>query len=72
MLALRKRKRSAPLRWGGLVITPVALVFSLGICLLALAVAGQDPLTAMTVLWDGSFGASWALADALRKAGLPE
>ena len=68
MLALRKRKRSAPLRWGGLVITPVALVFSLGICLLALAVAGQDPLTAMTVLWDGSFGASWALADALRKA----
>lgn len=68
MLLLRKRKRETPLGWGGLLIAPAALLFSLGLCALILAANGMPPLKTLLVLWQGSFGAGWALADALLKA----
>ncbi len=47
---------------------PAALAFSLLICALLLAMEGYSPVRGLTVLWQGSFGAGWALADALLKA----
>ncbi|WP_027185718.1 ABC transporter permease [Desulfovibrio inopinatus] len=68
MFALRKRKRENALRYGGLAVVPIALALSFGICAVLLAIQGQSPIRAFTVLWEGSLGASWALADALLKS----
>ncbi len=68
MLSFRKRKRETVWQWGGLVIVPAALVISFALCALLLAVNGYSPFKAYLVLWQGSFGASWALADTLLKS----
>lgn len=68
MFGLRQRKREHAMRWGGLVVVPAALAFSLVVCALLLAMEGLDPLHGLTVLWQGSFGAGWALSDALLKS----
>ncbi len=68
MLALRKRKREKALRYGGLIVVPVALLLSFAFCAVLLAVQGQSPVRAFSILWEGSLGSSWALADALLKS----
>lgn len=68
MLGLRQRKRERVMRWGGLAVVPAALAFSLLLCAGLLAVEGHPPLKGLLVLWEGSFGTSWALGDALLKA----
>lgn len=68
MLGLRRRKRENLLRWGGLAVVPAALAFSMLVCAVLLAVEGHAPLHGLQVLWEGSFGAGWALSDALLKS----
>lgn len=68
MFGLRQRKRERAMSWGGLAVVPAALAFSLLVCALLLIVEGHAPLHGLHVLWQGSFGAGWALADALLKA----
>ncbi len=68
MFGLRQRKREHVMRWGGLAVVPAALAFSLLVCAALLAVEGHSPASGLHVLWQGSFGAGWALSDALLKA----
>ena len=68
MFGLRQRKRQRVMGWGGLAIVPTALAFSLVVCAVLLAVEGHAPAHGLQVLWEGSFGTGWALADALKKA----
>lgn len=65
---LKLRKREEPWKWGALVIFLGALLFSLGVSALLLAGQGKDALHGMYILWQGSFGSSWALEGALLKA----
>jgi general nucleoside transport system permease protein len=68
MFGLRRRKRESILRWDGLVIVPAALAFSMLVCAVLLLVEGHAPLHGLQVLWEGYFGAGWALSDPPRKA----
>ncbi|MCG8530964.1 MAG: ABC transporter permease [Desulfovibrionales bacterium] len=68
MLGLSIQKRQEPLKWGSFFIFLVALVFSLGMSAMLLAIQGKPPLEAMFLLWDGAFAHDWALEDTLLKA----
>ncbi len=67
-MPLKIKKRDEPWKWGPLVTFLGALLFSLGLCSLLLAFTGKDWALGLTVLWEGSFGSSWALEEALLKA----
>lgn len=68
MLGYRLQKRDEPWNWGAPIVVVGALVFSLGLSALLLTVQGKSALEGLLVLWQGSFGASWALEDALLKS----
>jgi simple sugar transport system permease protein len=68
MLGYRLQKRDEPWNWGAPIVVVGALVFSLGLSALLLKVQGKSALDGLMVLWQGSFGASWALEDALLKS----
>ncbi|SIO29374.1 ABC transporter permease [Halodesulfovibrio marinisediminis] len=68
MLGFTIEKRQEPLKWGSFFIFLVALVFSLGVSGLLLAIQGKPPLEAMYLLWDGAFAHDWALEDTVLKA----
>lgn len=68
MLGYRLQKRDEPWNWGAPIVVVGALVFSLGLSALLLKVQGKSSLEGLLVLWQGSFGASWALEDALLKS----
>lgn len=68
MLGYRLQKRDEPWNWGAPIVVVGALVLSLGLSALLLKVQGKSALEGLLVLWQGSFGASWALEDALLKS----
>ncbi len=68
MLGYRLQKRDEPWNWGAPIVVVGALVLSLGVSALLLKVQGKSALEGLLVLWQGSFGASWALEDALLKS----
>lgn len=68
MLGFKIEKRQEPLKWGSFFIFLVALVFSLGVSALLLAIQGKPPVEALFLLWDGAFAHDWALEDTLLKA----
>ena len=61
-------KREEPLRWGSFFIFLAALVLSLVLSGLLLAVQGKPPLEAMAILFRGAFGQWYAVEDTLLKA----
>ncbi len=67
-MPLRVVKRQAPPAWSAWLILLCALALSLGASLALLAALGKSPIEGLLVLWNGSFGALWALQDALVKA----
>lgn len=68
MLGYRLQKRDEPWNWGAPFIVVGALVLSLGVSAILLELQGKSAVEGLTVLWQGSFGASWALEDALLKS----
>ena len=68
MLGLQAHKRREPLGWGSLVVFLAAIVLSLAICALLLAVRGQPALEALTLLFKSAFFSSWAIEDCLVKS----
>lgn len=68
MLGLRIVKRQEPLRWGSFFIFLAALVISLGISCLLLAVQGKPFMQALFLLWDGAFAHTYSLEDTALKA----
>ncbi len=68
MLGYRLQKRDEPWNWGAPFIVVGALVLSLGVSALLLELQGKSAVEGLLVLWQGSFGASWALEDALLKS----
>jgi len=60
-------KRQEPPKWGSFLIFPTALAFSLGVSCLLLAVQGKPALHGLEILWQGAFGAGYALVDTLLK-----
>ncbi|WP_320175140.1 ABC transporter permease [Maridesulfovibrio sp.] len=68
MLGYRLQKRDEPWNWGAPIVIVGALVLSFGISALLLELQGKSAVQGLLVLWQGSFGASWALEDALLKS----
>ncbi|KAF1074080.1 ABC transporter permease [Halodesulfovibrio sp. MK-HDV] len=68
MLGFTIEKRQEPLKWGSFFIFLGAMIFSLGVSGLLLAIQGKPPLEAMYLLWDGAFAHDWALEDTVLKA----
>lgn len=68
MLGFTIEKRQEPLKWGSFFIFLGAMIFSLGVSSLLLAIQGKPPLEAMYLLWDGAFAHDWALEDTVLKA----
>ncbi|GAB6177808.1 ABC transporter permease [Desulfobaculum senezii] len=67
MFGLHVVKRQEPPRWGSFFIYPAAIVISLGISCLLLAAQGKPPITGMIMLWQGAFGAGYAIEDTILK-----
>jgi ABC-type uncharacterized transport system permease subunit len=61
-------KRQEPLPGGSFFILAGALVFSLSISALLLALQGKSALGGLYVLWHGAFGAGYALVDTILKS----
>ena len=68
MPALRISRRQEPLGWRAGLVLLAAVLLSLALSLLLLAVQGVSPLTGLVVLLRGAFGTVWALEDCLIKA----
>lgn len=68
MLGYRLQKRDEPWNWGAPFIIVGALILSFGISALLLELQGKSAVQGLLMLWQGSFGASWALEDALLKS----
>jgi len=68
MLLYRIRKRTTPLTWQSWAIFLGAVLFSLVASGILLALQGKPPLEGMRLFFQGGFGTSWALEDALVKA----
>lgn len=68
MLGIRIAKRQEPLQWGSFFIFFAALVISLGISCMLLAVQGKPFMRALYLLWDGAFAHTWSLEDTALKA----
>jgi len=67
MFGLNVTKRQEPPRWGSFFIYPACILISLGISSLLLALQGKPALTGMLMLWQGAFGASYAIEDTILK-----
>ncbi|BBD07023.1 ABC transporter permease [Desulfovibrio ferrophilus] len=60
-------KRQEPPKWGSFLIFPAALALSLGASCLLLAIQGKPALDGLTILYQGAFGAGYAVVDTLLK-----
>lgn len=67
-MAFKIRKRDEPWKWGALVTFLGALLFSLAVGSLLLALTGKSWGQGIAVLWAGTFGSGWALEEALLKS----
>lgn len=68
MIQLRVQKRIEPLGFGSVLVLLGAILFSLGIAGLFLALQGKPALAGMTSLLQSAFFSSWAVEDCLIKA----
>ena len=55
-------------RWGSCLVFIAAMVLSLGLSALLLALQGKPPIAGLMLLFKGAFGAGYAIEDGLRKA----
>ena len=62
------KKRQAPLVWSSCLVFFGALVLSLAVSAIMLALQNKPPLTAMVLLFNGAFGSLLAIQDCLIKA----
>jgi simple sugar transport system permease protein len=67
MSGYRIEKRQEPLSWGSFLVFPAAVAVSLAISAGLLYLAGKPGLQGLAVIWDGAFGAGYALVDTLLK-----
>lgn len=67
MTGLTVIKRQEPPKWGSFLIFPAALALSLGVSCLLLALQGKPALDGLTILWQGAFGAGYAVVDTMLK-----
>jgi len=68
MFGLTIKRRQVPGRWGTCLVFLGAVLLSLGIGALLLALQGKPPLSGMLLIFKGAFGSAWALEDCLVKA----
>jgi simple sugar transport system permease protein len=68
MLGIKINKRQEPLVWSSCLILFGALVLSLAVSAIMLALQNKPPLVAMAVLFKGAFGSLNAIQDCLIKA----
>jgi simple sugar transport system permease protein len=68
MFRLKARKRREPQTWGSLVVLLAAILLSLGVSGLLLALQGKPALHGLAVLFQGAFGSLWSLQDVVLKA----
>ncbi|WP_461210263.1 ABC transporter permease [Desulfocurvus sp. DL9XJH121] len=68
MFGLKAVNRQEPPGWGSCLVFPAALVLSMGLSCLLLAVQGKPPLAAMGLIFSGAFGAGHAVVDTLLKS----
>lgn len=69
MLRMRIVKRQEPLGiWGSCFVLLAALILSLGLSGVLLALGGVSPVKGITALFEGAFGSRWALEDSVIKA----
>jgi simple sugar transport system permease protein len=68
MIRLRVHKRQEPLGWGSFLVFAGAIVFSLLLCSLLLAVQGKPALAGIALLIKGAYFSSWAVEDCLIKS----
>lgn len=67
MFGLNVVKRQEPPRWGSFFIYPGGILISLAISCLLLAAQGKPAFTGMAMLWQGAFGAGYAIEDTILK-----
>ncbi len=67
-MLLKIKKREEPWKWGAQVTFLGALLFSLAVCSLLLAITGKSWIQGLVVLWEGTLGSGWAMEEALLKA----
>lgn len=67
MFGLQVIKRTEPPRWGSFFIFPAALAISLGVSCLLLAAHGKSPIDGLIMVFQGAFGAGYAIEDTLLK-----
>jgi ABC-type uncharacterized transport system permease subunit len=68
MVGLRVHKRREPLGWGSVLVFLAAIVLSLAICSLLLAIQGKPALSALSLLFKSAFFSAWAVEDCLVKS----
>ncbi|HSL39358.1 MAG TPA: ABC transporter permease, partial [Desulforhopalus sp.] len=69
MLPMRVAKRQEPLGYlGSCLVLGGALILSLLLSALLLAIRGTPPLQGIVTLFQGAFGSPWALEDTVLKA----
>ena len=68
MIHLRIVKRNEPLKWGSFLVILGAILFSLSLSALLLALRGAPALEGILILFRGGFGSIYALQDSLIKS----
>ena len=68
MKKIRIVRQHQPLKWGYIFIFFIALGLSLGIGAILLSLQGKPPLKGIALLFQGAFGAGYAIEDSLIKA----
>mgnify|MGYP006950047781 FL=1 len=68
MIGLRVHKRREPLGWGSILVFLAAIVLSLAICSLLLAIQGKPAFSALSLLIKSAFFSAWAVEDCLVKS----
>ena len=68
MIRFRIVKRQEPLGWRSCLVLFAAIVFSLALSGVLLALRGTSPIEGISALFQGAFGSRWAIEDSLIKA----
>ena len=68
MFSLRVHKRQEPLGWGSFLVFLGAVILSLGICGILLAIQGKPAFHAIRLLIQSAYFSAWAVEDCLIKA----
>lgn len=68
MFRIRIVKRQEPLGWRSCLVLLAAVIFSLFLSGVLLALRGTPPIEGILILFQGAFGSKWAIEDSLIKA----